>query len=258
MLCKRVFTENSLVKRMWYEEDRVAGAVILHLQGNTEEDIADFLEISWRTVERWLEKFGALLDKLCSRFKPMHCNTLHMDELFLKMLGMFLIVWDSLVRETHWLTIVPTSDREAKSARKLLEKSPIIDNQAVTDGLLSYVKPIREKYKHKIKHLICEGPSKYMNNLIEGTQSVMRRFTRPRRGFKRIYKALTHLRRFQNYKNFIKDNLAIGMPPAQKYGFVQYAGGMNRKQRLLQLLRAAHQFFRLIKKQVFQPIFNQT
>lgn len=243
---------------MWYEEDRVAGAVILHLQGNTEEDIADFLEINWRTVERWLEKFGALLDKFCSRFKPMHCNTLHMDELFLKMLGIFLIVWDSLVRETHWLTIVPLANREAKSARKLLEESPIAHKQIVTDGLQSYIKPIKEKYKHKVKHLICDGTAKYMNNLIEGTQSTIRRFTRPRRGFKRIYKALVHLHRYQNYKNFIRNNLAIGMPPAQKYGFVQYAGGMSKKQRLLQLLRAAHQLFWFIKKWANQPIFSQT
>lgn len=223
MLCKHVFVEKTLVERMWYEEDRVAGVLILHLQGNTEEDIADFLEISWRTVERWLEKFGTLLDRFCSGFRPMHCNTLHMDELFLKMLGIFLIVWDSLVRETHWLTIVPLTNREAESAKKLLEESPLIHNQAVTDGLKSYIQPIKEKYQHRIKHLICDGKAKYLNNLIEGVQSFIRRFTRPRRGFKRVYKALTHLRRYQNYRNFIKNNLAIGMPPAQKYGFVQYA-----------------------------------
>lgn len=253
-----VFVEKTIVERMWYEEDRVAGAVILHLQGNTEEDIADFLEISWKTVERWLEKFGELLDKFCSRFRPMHCNILHLDELFLKMLGIFLIVWDSLVRETHWLTIVPLANREAESARKLLEESPTVHKQIITDGLHSYIKPIREKYKRGVKHLICEGTAKYMNNLIEATQSFIRRFTRPRRGFKRIYKALKHLRRFQNYRNFIKDNIAIGMPPAQKYGFVQYAGGMTKKQRLLQLLRTAHRLFWLIKKWLQTAIFTPT
>ena len=188
----------------------------------------------------------------------MYCNTLHLDEIFFKMLGKFLIGWDSLVRETHWFTIAPTGNREADSARNLLEKSPLAHKQIVTDGLKSYIQPIKEKYKHRVKHLICEGKAKYLNNLIEGTQSFIRRFTRPRRGFKRVYKAIAHLRRYQNYRNFIKDNLAISMPPAQKYGFVQYTGGMTKKQRLLQLLRAAHQLFWLIKKWVSQPIFSQT
>ena len=258
MLCMHVFVEKTFVERMWYEEDRVASAVLLHLQGVTEEDVADFLEISWRTVERWLEKFGSLWDKYCSKLKPMYCNTLHLDEIFFKMLGRFLIGWDSLVRETHWLTIAPTGNREADSARGLLEASPLAHKQIVTDGLKSYVQPIKDKYKRGAKHLVCEGKAKYLNNLIEGTQSFIRRFTRPRRGFKRVNKAIAHLRRYQNYRNFIKDNRAIGMPPAQKYGYVQYAGGMSKKQRLLQLLRAAHQLFWLIKKWVSHPIFSQT
>ncbi len=77
---------------MLYDEDTVASAILLHLEGLTETDIADFLGISYRTVERWLEKFGKLLDSICSRFKPMACKILHCDELFLKLLNRFLYI----------------------------------------------------------------------------------------------------------------------------------------------------------------------
>ncbi len=43
----------------------------------------------------------------------------------------------------------------------------------------------------------------------------MRRFTRPRRGFKQTSKAIKHLKRYQHYHNSIKNHSALGMSPAQ-------------------------------------------
>jgi transposase-like protein len=213
--------------------------LLLHLEGLTECDIADFLGVSWRTVERWLHHFGFELNKFCSQFKPMSCNILHLDELFLKMLKKFLYVWDSYARDSKWLTIRPSVVRDSESAKTLLRDSPRPSDTDVTDGAFSYIKPVREVHGRKIKHIIAINESKYFNNLIESVQSVIRRFTRPRRGFKRINKAIQHLQRYQNYYNFIKNHSVLGMPPAQKLGYIQYNKGQTKKERILQILKQA-------------------
>lgn len=237
--CKTVFVFKSIVRGMRYDENTVVSAVLLHLEGLTESDISDFLGISWRTVERWLEKFGKLLDQFCSKFKPQICRTLHCDEMFLKMLGFFLYVWDSITRESKWLTIKPSLRRDKAACKKLLQRSPRPTKQTITDGAFSYLEPIRSIFGRQIEHIIACGEKKSLNNFIEGLQSVIRRFTRPRRGFKKIIKAIKHLTRYQHYYNFVKNNLALGMPPAQKLRFIDYPSDWNKKQRLQFLLEKA-------------------
>jgi len=188
------------------------------------------------------------LNKICSRFKPATCNTLHSDELFLKLLHRFLYVWDSCTKDSKWLTIRPSLKRNSKSAEHLLQESPRPLEANVTDGAFSYTEPVRKVHGRQVKHIVATDDHKYLNNFIEGVQSTIRRFTRPRRGFKRIHKAVNHLRRYQHYHNFIKNNVGLGnKPPAVRLGFVHYPNKANKKQRILHLLNQALSFWQKIK-----------
>lgn len=250
--CSSVFTEKDIDFRRWFDASTIASCLLLHLEGLTETDIADFLGVCWRTVERWLTHFGFQMNKFCSRFKPMVCNILHSDELFLKMLKKFLYVWDSIARDSKWLTIRPSVVRDSESAKTLLRDSPRPFDADVTDGAFNYIKPVREIRGRKIKHIVATDESKYFNNLIESVQSVIRRFTRPRRGFKRIYKAIQHLQRYQNYYNFVKNHSVLGMPPAQKLGYIQYHKGQTKKERILQILKQAMLVWRILTNRICQ------
>lgn len=247
--CKRCFMLKDPYRHMWYGEHRVCSVLSLHSKGMTEQDTADEVGVCWRTVERWLAKFTNVLVRLLANKKPRVCQTLHCDELFLKMCKSFVYVWDSYVSELNWLTLVPFWWRDTEGAKRLLEHSPHALDCINTDGAFAYWQPIRETYGLGFKntqHIVCQDDSKYKNNVMEGQQSIIRRFTRPRRGFRDITSVARHLQRFEYYRNFVRDRADGSKPPAVRLNYVHYPPKTSVKQRFAQLLQDALSFWRLV------------
>jgi len=234
---------------MWYGEKQVCSVLSLHCKGLTEQDVADEIGVCWRTVERWLVKFTGLLARFLANKKPKTCRRLHTDELFLKMGKSFVYVWDSLAFELNWLTLAPFGWRDNEGASRLLERSPRPLDELYSDGAFAYWQPIRDTYGIGFKntqHVICQNENKSKNNVMEGQQSIVRRFTRPRRGFYDITTATRHLQRFEYYRNFVRNRADGSKPPAVRLGYVHYQPKTSIKQRFAQLLQDALSFWRWI------------
>ena len=236
--CGATFIRKDVDFHCWYSLEVIAFTLCLFLEGIVLRDLADNFRIATSTVYRWALKFGALLHQYCSRFRPMHCKVLHCDELFLKMLKKFLYVWDSYAKESKWLTITPSWQRDKKSAEGLLIESPKPLDDTVTDGCFSYNEPIK-KVIGRTNHIVAQDESKCLNNVIEGKQSNIRRFTRPRKGFKSSTNVLLFLKLYQHYHNFINNHCGDKKTTAEKLGYIFYPSGANKQDKIATLLRQA-------------------
>ncbi|MBI2598372.1 MAG: DDE-type integrase/transposase/recombinase [Candidatus Diapherotrites archaeon] len=98
------------------------------LKGLTSRELADEHCITQKTVLRWLYEYMALLfNYLCKRVQK-YTSRLHVDELFLKMLGTFYYLWDALCAETRFLFLFLSAFRDALAAQQLLEHPPRANN----------------------------------------------------------------------------------------------------------------------------------
>jgi len=105
------------------------------------------LDISYETVRRWFQKFGAPIARNLISSRPTPNDIWHLDEMVIVMRGKRHFLWRAVDSEGEVLDFLVQPKRNSKTAlklmRKLLKKQGFAPSQIVTDKLKSYHKAFR-------------------------------------------------------------------------------------------------------------------
>ncbi len=238
--CKRTFVANDGFKHRHKSKETIVNAIFLATAMSL-RGIAEFMRISKNTALDWLRHYSHLLYSFWKTRMPSMCDVLHMDELFLKMKGTFFYVWDSISRDTRFMSLFLSERRDSASASALMQMSPVPRDKLITDGSFSYILPVKLIYGLRFYHAKyhrCETfEDKKNNNLAERLQNTLRRYLHFRRGFKSEETGNTWMQFLWVYYNFVRGHMAIGMTPAEKAGLISWFGFRYEPDRFLELIR---------------------
>ncbi len=143
-------------------------------------EVAEDYCMDKKTVLRWMKEYVLLLLKFLMERTLKHCNTLHMDELFIRMGKSYYYLFDSLDKQSRFAVLYLSSFRDAEHAFKLVKLSPLA-NEIITDELVSYHKALLKYFssnpgEYFRRHKVCKAELKWLNNPVERFQSTLRRF----------------------------------------------------------------------------------
>ena len=100
------------------------------------------LDISYKTVRRWVVKVGPVYARNLRRLRPRPTRTWHLDEMAVTIRGERFWLWRAVDREGEVLDILVQTRRDKQAAlqlmRKLLKKQGHAPSVLVTDKLRSY------------------------------------------------------------------------------------------------------------------------
>jgi putative transposase len=124
--------------------------------------------VSYETVRRWCKKFAASFADRLRRRRPRPGDKWHMDELFIRILGVQHYLWRAVDQNGVVLDILVEARRDANAAkrffRRLLKGLQYVPRVIVTDKLRSYGVGKREllpSAEHRQSH--------YLNNRAENS-----------------------------------------------------------------------------------------
>jgi putative transposase len=110
-------------------------------------DVEDLLAdrgitVSYETVRRWVNHFGAMIAAHLRKRRPKPHATWHLDEVYLKIDGRMVYLWRAVDAEGEVLDVLVQSKRDKHAAlklmRNLLKKYAFAPERSVTDDLRSY------------------------------------------------------------------------------------------------------------------------
>ena len=139
--------------------------------------------VSYETVRRWCKKFGGHLAGCLRRRRPRPGDKWHLDEVFIRILGVQHYLWRAVDQDGVILDILVQERRDGKAAkrffRRLLKGLQSVPRVIVTDKLRSYGVAQR--------HLLPDvehRQSRYLNNRAENSHRPTRRRERQMQRFK--------------------------------------------------------------------------
>lgn len=238
--CKRTFAANDGFRNRHKSKETIIKSVLLATKLSFVE-IADFMGVSKNSVLAWLRQYSGLLYGFLKGTVPSMCDVLHMDELFLKMKGTFFYIWDSICKDTRFVSWFLSEKRDSASASALMNISPVPKEALITDGSFSYMRPVNLVYGQRFfheKYRRCESfEDKKNNNLVERVQNTLRRYLHFKRGFNGEETGNIFMQFLWVYYNFVRKHTAIGMAPAEKAGLITWFGFRRESERLGELIR---------------------
>jgi transposase-like protein len=247
--CNRTFCIDDGFKHRHKSEKTILDTLLL-LPKMSLRELSDFMDLSKNTPLAWLNAYSGKLLKYLKDKVQTQCNTLHMDELFLKMRGNFHYVWDSICKDTRFAFWFLAPWRTGKYAKELMKISAYPDERLVTDGSFSYIRPVKERYGLRFyyrNYHRCESfEDKKHNNLIERLQNTLRRYLHHKRGFYDCKTGNVFMAFLWIYYNFVRNHMAIGCTPAEKAGLICFFGLKREYERLLKLIELS--FFAFISQ----------
>ena len=141
------------------------------------------LDISYETIRRWVNKFGADYARRIRSNRPEADTTWHLDEMVVVINGRKYWLWRAVDSEGEMLEFLVQSRRNRRAAlrlfRKLLRKQKVQPRTFVTDKLRSYgaaLKALQLDIEHQ------QGI--YQNNRAENSHLPVRRRERKMQRFK--------------------------------------------------------------------------
>ena len=148
--------------------------------------------VSYETVRRWCKKFGGHLAGCLRRRRPRPGDKWHLDEVFIRILGVQHYLWRAVDQDGVILDILVQERRDGKAAkrffRRLLKGLQSVPRVIVTDKLRSYGVAQR--------HLLPDvehRQSRYLNNRAENSHRPTRRRERQMQRFKSCEQAQNFL-----------------------------------------------------------------
>src|ERR671931_724329 len=116
-------------------------------------DVEDLLaergvEVSYKTIRRWVRKFGPLYARRLRHFHPKPSRRWHLDEMVVRIAGETVYLWRAVDHEGEVLDVLVQRRRDKAAAvklmRKLLKKQGFAPAVVVTDKLRSYGAAFKE------------------------------------------------------------------------------------------------------------------
>src|ERR1700692_4523434 len=139
--------------------------------------------VSYETVRRWCKKFGQTFAKRLRRRRPRPGDKWHLDEVFIRILGVQHYLWRAVDQDGVVLDTLVQPRRDAKAAKRffrLLLKDPQYVPRVVVIDKLRSQGVAQRRFLPKVEH----RQSRYLNNRAENSHRPTRRRERQMQRFK--------------------------------------------------------------------------
>jgi putative transposase len=239
--CGYHFSVNVGFDKMKHDPKAITMALQLYFSGeslrNTQKALRLMgVQVSHKTVWKWIEKYVGLMQKHLDRITPQVSDTWRADELWVKFRGEMKYVFAMMDDETRFWIAQEVADSKAKhDARHLFYESLKVAGKTpatlITDKLPSYSVAFKKVYSWRrtdtkpehIREITLKG--KIHNNKMERMNGEVRDREKVMRGLKVVDTPI--LKGYQIYHNFIRPHEALdGRTPADLAGI--HVQGKNK------------------------------
>jgi len=244
--CQKYFSFNVGFEKMKHNPQAITTALQLYFSGeslrNTQKSLRLLgVEVSHKTVYKWIKKYIGLMEKYIEKLKPEVSDTWRADELWMKFKGEMKYVFAIMDDETrYWIAQEVAETKIKHDARKIFQLAKKVAGKKpmtmITDGLPAYNDAYKKEYwtqrnprtKH-IRHIKLKGDMN--NNKMERLNGEIRQREKTMRGLKR--KDTPILKGYQIYHNYIREHEGLnGKTPAEACGIT--VEGKNKWKTLIQ------------------------
>ena len=161
--------------------------------------------VSYEAIRFWCRKFGPEYARKLRKKQGRQGDIWHVDELFVKIQGQQLYLWQAVDQDGDVLDVLVTKRRNKRAAkrffRKVLKGQDETPWQLITDRLRSYTAAHREVFP-SVKH----RTGQYENNRAEVSYQHTREQERQMRGFK----SMTQAQRFLAIHGQVQNLFRVG------------------------------------------------
>jgi transposase-like protein len=231
--CHRTFSVNLGFERMKHNPQGITMAMQLYFSGESLRNTARSLrligvEVSYRTVLNWINKYTALMEKYLDKITPNVSDTWRADELFLKVKGNMKYLYALMDDQTRfWIAQEVADTKFTADLRPLFQKGKEIAEKnpktLITDGAPNFHEAYeREFYTNRLEtrteHLrdirmdgtVHNNKMERMNGEIRDRERVMRTLEKPDTQI---------LKGMQIYHNYVRPHEALkGKTPSEVAG----------------------------------------
>ncbi len=231
--CGKFFTVNIGFEKMKHSPQGITAAMQLYFSGESLRNTARSLrmigvEVSPRTILRWINKYTTLMEKYLSKIQPQLSDTWRADEMFLKMKGNLKYLYALMDDQTRfWIAQEVASTKYTADVRPLLALGKAVAGKKpktfITDGAANFHEAysyefwtgkVADRTEH-IRHIRLAGDRN--NNRMERFNGELRQREKVMRTLKRTDSPI--LSGMQIYHNYIRPHEALnGKTPSELAG----------------------------------------
>lgn len=231
--CGKFFTVNFGFEKMKHNPQGITAAMQLYFSGESLRNTARSLkmigvEVSPRTILRWIDKYTALMEKYLAKIQPQLSDTWRADEMFLKMKGNLKYLYALMDDQTRfWIAQEVTNTKYTADVRPLLELGKAVAGKKpktfITDGAANFHEAYLKEFwtrdldtrTEHIRHIRLAGDRN--NNRMERFNGELRQREKVMRTLKKPDTPI--LSGYQIYHNYIRPHEALeGKTPAELAG----------------------------------------
>jgi transposase-like protein len=229
--CGKFFTVNIGFEKMKHNPQGITAAMQLYFSGESLRNTARSLrmigvEVSPRTILRWIDKYTALMEKYLAKIQPQLSDTWRADEMFLKMKGNLKYLYALMDDQTRfWIAQEVASTKYTADVRPLFQLAKAVAGKKpktfITDGAANFHEAYKQEFwtqdldnrTEHIRHIRLAGDRN--NNRMERFNGELRQREKVMRTLKKPDSPI--LSGYQIYHNYIRPHEALnGKTPAEK------------------------------------------
>ena len=220
--CGRFFTVNIGFERMKHDPQGVTAAMQLYFSGASLRNTARSLdligvEVSPRTILRWIAKYTELMERYLSTIQPQVSDTWRANEMFLRMKGNLKYLYALMDDSTRFLIAQVANTKYTADVRPLLELGKAVAGKKpktfITDGAANFHEAYLQEFwtqnkdtrTEHIRHIRLAGDRN--NNRMERFNGEVRQREKVMRTLKRPDTPI--LSGYQIFHNFIRPHEAL-------------------------------------------------
>ncbi len=168
-------------------------------------------EIDHSTLQRWVRRFVALIDKrVRQRKKPVN-GSWRMDESYMRLNGKWVYLYRAVDKAGNTIDFLLRARRDAIAAKAFFRKAfkengrpdkVTVDKSGSNKAALDYFnKDVSQEDQIEIRQI------KYLNNIVEQDHRFIKKRTRPTLGFKNFYSARETISGIENIRMIQKGQI---------------------------------------------------
>jgi len=231
--CGKFFTVNIGFERMKHDPQGVTAAMQLYFSGASLRNTARSLhligvEVSPRTILRWIAKYTELMERYLSTIHPQLSDTWRADEMFLKMKGDLKYLYALMDDSTRFIIAQQVANTKyTADVRPLFQLAKTVAGKSpktfITDGAANFHEAYTQEFwaqrndcrTEHIRHIRLAGDRN--NNRMERFNGEVRQSEKVMRTLKRPDSPI--LSGYRIYHNYIRPHEALeGKTPSEKAG----------------------------------------
>ncbi|MCW5232326.1 IS6 family transposase [Verminephrobacter eiseniae] len=156
--------------------------------------------LSYETIRRWCDKFGASFAHRAKAVRRKPGSTWHLDEMFVTLRGEPYVLWRAVDQHGAELDVLVQKRRDKGAAKRFFKRvlaaCPEVPCKIVTDQLRSYPAAKADiPALAKVRHVFVKACAR-VNNRAENSHQPTRERERRMRGFRRLARAQAFLSSF--------------------------------------------------------------